>query len=420
MAHAASKEKNLQGLMDSRTGLIQTVADNFDTNIASPNGLKSTHSLALLLTQVQESTDHIQNPKTPAIKRLRKEDLKIEHTLPMTVERYNGPRKPDMPQACARQPILPLRILAAKIITLNRAQLTDYIFLKKITHDSSTPEYNGFKTEMARKQGHTIKPATKAIYTPLIDMKPSDPDTVMTAMVESQRLTQQCNQLVTLFTVDQQLYRVAVDVLWAYPQKFKNIIPRLGGMHMLMSFIGTVGTLMANSGLEALMNAAFGGVQKMLTGKKFPQCVRALRMVVEELLRDVIPASESFDELMVDLEERAGRSRTSMMWLTNLIKPVLIMMQFVRAEREGDWPLHLAAVAAMIPYFFASAHFNYARYGLYYLRSMEALSAEVLSEFMKGNHVMRHTPGIWNGIWSDMYIESTFMRYGHEAGAWWD
>lgn len=304
VAHAASKEKNLQGLMDSRTGLIQTVADNFDTNIASPNGLKSTHSLALLLTQVQESTDHIQNPKTPAIKRLRKEDLKIEHTLPMTVERYNGPRKPDMPQACARQPILPLRILAAKIITLNRAQLTDYIFLKKITHDSSTPEYNGFNTEMARKQGHTIKPATKAIYTPLIDMKPSDPDTVMTAMVESQRLTQQCNQLVTLFTVDQQLYRVAVDVLWAYPQKFKNIIPRLGGMHMLMSFIGTVGTLMANSGLEALMNAAFGGVQKMLTGKKFPQCVRALRMVVEELLRDVIPASESFDELMVDLEER--------------------------------------------------------------------------------------------------------------------
>ena len=26
---------------------------------------------------------------------------------------------------------------------------------------------------------------------------------------------------------------------------------------------------------------------------------------------------------------------------------------------------------------------------------------------------MRHQPGIWNGIWSDMYIESTFMRYGH-------
>lgn len=47
---------------------------------------------------------------------------------------------------------------------------------------------------------------------------------------------------------------------------------------------------------------------------------------------------------------------------------------------------------------------------------MEALPSDILAEFMKGNHVMRHNPGIWNGVWSDMFIETTFMRYGHEAG----
>ena len=26
---------------------------------------------------------------------------------------------------------------------------------------------------------------------------------------------------------------------------------------------------------------------------------------------------------------------------------------------------------------------------------------------------MRHVPGLWNDIWSDMSIETTFMRYGH-------
>lgn len=26
---------------------------------------------------------------------------------------------------------------------------------------------------------------------------------------------------------------------------------------------------------------------------------------------------------------------------------------------------------------------------------------------------MRHKPRVWNGIWSDMMIESTYMRYGH-------
>ena len=37
-------------------------------------------------------------------------------------------------------------------------------------------------------------------------------------------------------------------------------------------------------------------------------------------------------------------------------------------------------------------------------------------EFMKGNHGMRHQRGIWNGLWSDLYIETTFMRYGHSPG----
>eukprot|EP00914_Ancora_sagittata_P031866 GHVO01064613.1.p1 GENE.GHVO01064613.1~~GHVO01064613.1.p1 ORF type:complete len:165 (-),score=1.77 GHVO01064613.1:228-722(-) len=56
------------------------------------------------------------------------------------------------------------------------------------------------------------------------------------------------------------------------------------------------------------------------------------------------------------------------------------------------------------------------RYGLYYLRSMERLPREVLKEFLLGQHVMRHRAGIWNGIWSDMFIETTFMRYGHGPG----
>ena len=124
---------------------------------------------------------------------------------------------------------------------------------------------------MARLQGHAVKPATKAVYTPLIDMKPSHPDTILTAMVEAQRMTQITNKSITIFTVDQQLYRITVNVLWAFPEQFQNFIPHLGGMHMLMSFVGAVGTQMNNTGLEELMNSAFGGVLKMLSGKKYPQ-----------------------------------------------------------------------------------------------------------------------------------------------------
>lgn len=306
VAHAASTEKHLQGLMDSKVGLVQAVADNFDANIASPNGLKATHSLALLLTQIQDDDSQMEDLSevSPTVRRLRKDELKKEPTLPVAVHHYHGPMKPAMPEASCLHQVLPLHVLAAKVISVNRAQEADYMFLRRITEDESTPEYNGFNTAMARAQGHTTRPATKAIYTPLIDMKPSDPDTIMTAMVEARRMTRGTNQSVTLFTLDQQLYRVAVDVLWAYPEQFQNVIPRLGGMHMLMSFIGAVGTLMSNSGLEELLNSAFAGVHKMLSGKKFPQNLRALRMVVEELLRDVILTCENFSDLLSELETR--------------------------------------------------------------------------------------------------------------------
>ena len=44
---------------------------------------------------------------------------------------------------------------------------------------------------------------------------------------------------------------------------------------------------------------------------------------------------------------------------------------------------------------------------------MERIPGAVLKLFMVGENVMRHKPGLWNGMWSDMFIETTSMRYGH-------
>ena len=41
---------------------------------------------------------------------------------------------------------------------------------------------------------------------------------------------------------------------------------------------------------------------------------------------------------------------------------------------------------------------------------------DLLQEFLKVRHAMRHNQSIWNAIPSDMFIESTFVRYGHQAG----
>ena len=158
-------------------------------------------------------------------------------------------------------------------------------------------------------------------------------------------------------------------------------------MHMLMSFIGAIGNLMSETGLADVMSSAFSGVHKMLLGKKFPMCMKALRMVVGVILIPVIDdlelAVQNYDVFMANLEERALKSKRCKLRVDCLVKPVLLMMKYVRAEREEDWLLHVHCVKAMMPYFFAAGHQNYATLGLVYLRAIENLPNSVLLYFQK-------------------------------------
>ena len=89
------------------------------------------------------------------------------------------------------------------------------------------------------------------------------------------------------------------------------------------------------------------------------------------------------------------------------------MMLYIRVEREGQFGLHLYACKQMMTYFFAAGHVNYARYALCYKKkkTIEKLPIAVLHPFLRGEHVARHQEGIWNAIWIDMLIETTFMHY---------
>ena len=167
------------------------------------------------------------------------------------------------------------------VISLNRAQETDFSFVQDILSSTQCPEYNGYNTGQCREAGQYTHMKTNADYLPLIDMTPSDQDTIMTALSKAKILTTEYGQNFTVFTADLQLYRVAVNIVWAYLEQFGDVILRLGGMHMLMSFIGSVGALMADSELSGILEPTFGGVSKMLSGKKIPQNMRALRLLLE-------------------------------------------------------------------------------------------------------------------------------------------
>ena len=66
----------------------------------------------------------------------------------------------------------------------------------------------------------------------------------------------------------------------------------------------------------------------MLTGKKFPQNVRAFRIVAEEMLRNLFINNEveSMENVQHLLESRSNQSVTAKLWIDCLIKPVFIAM----------------------------------------------------------------------------------------------
>ncbi|CAH1800815.1 unnamed protein product [Owenia fusiformis] len=98
----------------------------------------------------------------------------------VTVQLYDGPKKPDMPQAATLTNVMSQALLHDQRIALTHAQNQDFDFLCDVTRGKLIPEYGGYNTKSAREKGHTARAATTATYQPLIDMKQADPSTMMT------------------------------------------------------------------------------------------------------------------------------------------------------------------------------------------------------------------------------------------------
>ena len=189
----------------------------------------------------------------------------------------NGPVNPRMQIHAANKTVMSLKILAETAKVSTRSQEMDFLFLKEMSDNDNCHEFNGYNTQICRGQGHS----PKTMYMPLLDMTPSDLETIMTALHQTQQITSGRNQDYVVLTADLQLYRVAVYILWAYPEQFENVVLRLGGMHTRIISIGSIGSLMAERGLYELLDSTFADVQKMMTGKKVSTKVRALRIVAE-------------------------------------------------------------------------------------------------------------------------------------------
>ena len=124
----------------------------------------------------------------------------------------------------------------------------------------------------------------------------------------------------------------------------------------------------------------------------------ALRIVVVELLRPFVNENTTqteFEKLLCNL---ASKSKLAKHWIQNLINPIFLVMLYIIGEREPDFGLHLLVCRNMIPYFFASGHWNYARDSIVYLRTMEKLPNSLMDKFIRGEHVAYLKDELFNGV----------------------
>ncbi len=139
-------------------------------------------------------------------------------------------------------------------------------------------------------QGSSTK--SEVLLLPIIDLNPSDETCIYSTLIYIQRQAERLNIPTPCITFDQPLWLKAVEIIKA---KSMNIVCRLGGFHTMMSFMGSIGSMMKGSGLEEALETVHGpnAVVHMISGKAVSRALRGHFLVeaalVNKLMLAVLP-----------------------------------------------------------------------------------------------------------------------------------
>ena len=91
-------------------------------------------------------------------------------------------------------------------------------------------------------------------YAPIINRNLSDETCIYSTLMFIQDQSEKHNNSVPCVTLDQPLWRKATKTI---QERGFPIVCRLGGFHTLMSFLGSMGTLMKGSGLAESLETVY-------------------------------------------------------------------------------------------------------------------------------------------------------------------
>src|SRR6218665_1725628 len=388
-----------------------------------------------------------------AIKRLSRVSAKASvRSLGLPIQEYTKPGKSSLCLVVIKE----LRQLKPPV-NFSLASKLDLIWMSRRLN-FSRHSWSAFMQHVSTGE-HNGK--SNVMFLPIVDLNPSDDNCIYSTLCFIVTQAKLLNVHTPCITFDQPLWIKAVEISRSSSM---NVFCRLGGFHMLMSYLGSTGMVMAGSGLEEVLELCYGPntVTQMMSGKAVSRALRgyilvdaalnavALQMLssntckelnidCELLTSDVInEVTVLYERLMDNSDEDAvnavlsseavntidsvlrkfkaqltSRSRTAKLWL-QFMNNIETVRLFIRAERLSDWSMHQLATQRMLSLFAASGHFNYAKCARLYLQMMQDMPEThpwLYEQFAcHGLQSVRRSDRQWAGIWTDLAIEQILMR----------
>ena len=100
---------------------------------------------------------------------------------------------------------------------------------------------------------------------------------------------------------------------------------------------------MKASGVDVLLTAAFGGLAGIITGKSWPNALRAYILITTVMLQDFFQSGAKTYQELSEYLEAVRDHPVGRLWDT------LLALQLLRAQRDGDFLLQQVSLEATMP-----------------------------------------------------------------------
>ena len=240
---------------------------------------------------------------------------------------------------------------------------------------------------------------------------------------------------IPIIAFDQPLYALAKLIKWYWPDAYgeDKALVMFGGLHVEMTTLKAIGKWLEGSGWTSALvqaNVAFPGIAYSFLKATHVSRTRHAHQVTASTLN--ISMYNAYQEYCERLDEgddlleykawclmRKAECPQFQYWSITLQFEITILT-FVKSLRERNFRLYTDALTALMPWFFALNHSNYARWLPVYIRDIISLKQShpgIFEEFLQGNFVVIETQRNFSSIPIDHADEQNNRCVKGDGGA---